>query len=70
MPNFNYTTKQAVTLATRKAACERVATIFLHLDGFAINFVALVTNGDNTLTLTVSKAIPLDHLDLFDIVAS
>jgi hypothetical protein len=53
----SYTTTQAVTLATRAAAYERLANVFLHLDSLDLNLISVVRNADNTITFTFDKPI-------------
>lgn len=67
MPNTTYTSRKAVTLATRAAAYEKLSEILLHLDALNLNLVSIVRNGDNTVSITVSNPIRADHVDPFDL---
>lgn len=65
----SYTPKVVVTRANRSRVCDRVATLFQHLDNLNVNLLSLVRNDDGTYTFTFDKPIPaeqLEHLGLAD----
>lgn len=68
MAQFAYTSQVSVTLATRRAAYERLALMLVHLDGLGINLVSIVRNADNTITITTNQAIPAEQLDHLGLV--
>ena len=70
MATVIYTSIQAVTLATRDIAYQKLATLMEHLDhGFdgAIDLVSVTVNADHTITVVLTGPLPaaqLTHLGL------
>jgi hypothetical protein len=61
MAQTTYTSTQAVSLSTRAAAYDRLAQFLQHCDGWNINVLSIVLNADNTVSITVSKAVPAQY---------
>lgn len=62
MAQTTYTTTTAVTLATRRIAYQRIAELFMHLDAFNLNVLAIVLNADHTVSITLNNPLPAGQL--------
>ena len=59
-----YTSTQAVdTLAKRRIAYQRIASLVLHLHDLDINLLSLVRNANLTVSITTNVALPLAIID-------
>lgn len=64
-----YVSKQAVTLATRHAAYERLCSLLMHLNHFGLNLVSIIRRPDNYIEVTLNAPLPagqISHLGLME----
>lgn len=63
MAQTTYVSKQAVTLATRSAAYERIAMFMIHLDALGLNLVSIVRRADNFIEIILNNPLPAEQVD-------
>jgi hypothetical protein len=57
-----YTSTATVTQANKHIAYERLYTLLCHLESFGVDLLSVVVNGDKTVSITLTGAVPADQL--------
>ncbi|MBA3421645.1 MAG: hypothetical protein H0U12_07100 [Thermoleophilaceae bacterium] len=60
---YLYTSKAAVTLATREAAYVRLGNLVRQLHAFNVNLTSIVRRADNFVEVTVNVQLPAHKLE-------